>query len=117
MRKIFSIIVGLLLVAGFYFLASTSGFDDKTYRELDQIITSEHNQMKLDYAQMKISQKQYFEKLKELDKKEEDLFIEVRAHKFEDITEHNYWHRGRLKFPSSIKTELDIINKTEKDFL
>ena len=114
MKKILPLIVGLLLVAGFYFLASTLGFDDKTYRELDQIITSEHNQLKLDYAQMKISQKQYFEKLKELDKKKEDLFIEVRAHKFENITEHNYWHRDKLKFPSSIKTELDIINKTEK---
>jgi len=60
MRKIFPIIIGFLLVAGFYFLSSTSGLYDTTFRELDQLITSEHNQLKLDYAHMKISQQQYF---------------------------------------------------------
>jgi len=117
MRKIFPIIIGLLLVAGFYYLASTSGLDDKTYRELDLLITSEHNQLKLDYAQMKISQQQYFEKLKELSKKEDDLFNEVKLHKFKNITEHNYWHRGRLKFPSNIKMEIFRITLVKKDSL
>ncbi len=112
MRKIFPIITGLLLVAEFYYLSSITSLDDRTFRELDQLITSEHNQLKLDYAQMKISQQQYFEKLKMLSKKEDDLFNEVRIHKFENITEHNYWHRGRMKFPSSIKTELNVIKKT-----
>jgi hypothetical protein len=115
MRNIFPIIIGLLLVAGFYFLVSIPGLDDKTFRELDQLITSEHNQLKLDYTQLKISQQQYFEMLKELSNKEDDLFNEVKLHKFEDITEHNYWHRNRLKFPSNIKMELDIITKAEKD--
>ena len=49
-RKIFPIIIGLLLVVGFYYLASTSGLDNNTFRELDLLITSEHNQLKLDYA-------------------------------------------------------------------
>jgi hypothetical protein len=30
------------------------------------------------------------------------LFAQVRAHWFVEITESNYWHRGRLKFPSRI---------------
>jgi hypothetical protein len=38
---------------------------------------------------------------------EEALFEEVRAHEFTDINESNYWHRGRLKFPSDIQQELD----------
>ena len=117
MRKIFQIITGLLLVAGFYFLASNPGLNDKTFREMDQLITSEHNQLKLDYVQMKISQQQYFEMLKELSNKEDDLFNEVKFHKFEDITEYNYWYRSRLKFPSKIKMELNIITKAEKDSL
>lgn len=74
MRKIFPIIIVLLLIAGLYYLVFTSGLDDKTFRELDLLITTEHNQLKLDYAQMKISQQQYFKKLKELSKKEDDLF-------------------------------------------
>ncbi len=56
MRKLFPIIIGLLLVAEFCYLVSTSGLDDKTYREMDRLVSSEHNQLKLDYAQMKISQ-------------------------------------------------------------
>ena len=117
MRKIISLIIGLLLVAGFYFLSSTSDLDDKTYRERDQLIVLEYKRLKIDYVQMKINHQQYFEKIKELSKKEDDLFNEVRPHKFENIAEHNYWHRGRLKFPSSIKTELDLITKAEKDSL
>lgn len=31
------------------------------------------------------------------------LFGEVEAHDFTDIGEHNYWHRGRLKFPSELE--------------
>lgn len=117
MRKAFPIIIGLLLVAGFYYLASTSGLDDKTFRKLDQLITSEHNQLKIDYAQMKINQQQYFEKLEELSKKEDDLFNEVKLHKFEDKTEHNYWHLSRLKFPSNIKMEIFRITQAKKDSL
>lgn len=117
MRKIFPVIIGLLLVAGFYYLVSISGLDDKTFRELDLLIISEHNQLKLDYAQMKVSQRQYFEKLKELSNKEDDLFTEVKLHKFENITEHNYWHRSRLKFPSNIKMEIFRITQAKKDSL
>ena len=84
MRKAFPIIIGFILVAGLYYLTFTSGVDDKTFRELDQLIKSEHNQLKLDYAQMKINQQQYFEKLEALSKKEDDLVNEVKLHKFED---------------------------------
>lgn len=117
MRKIFPLIIGLLLIAGFYYLVSTSGVSDKTFRELDQLITSDYNRLKVDFVQMKITREQYIDKLKSLSTKEDNLFNEVRSHKFEDITEYNYWHRSRLKFPSNIKIELDLITKTEKDSL
>jgi len=69
------------------------------------------------FYKMKIGQQQYFEKLKELSKKEDDLFTEVNLHKFENTTEHNYWHRGRLKFPSNIKMEIFSITQAKKDTL
>ena len=31
------------------------------------------------------------------------LFAEARAHNFTDITESNYWHRSRLKFPGDLE--------------
>jgi hypothetical protein len=115
MRKIFSIITGLLLAAGVYYLAFISGSNEKTFRELDELITLEHNQLRADYVQMKINQQQYIEKIKKLSTKEDDLFNQVKLYKFDDITEHNYWHRSRLKFPSNIKMELEVIKKAEKD--
>ena len=41
---------------------------------------------------------------------EEDLLIaEVRRHSFEDITERDHWFRGRLKFPTAIRSELRLL--------
>lgn len=117
MRKIFPIIIGLLLIVGFYYLPSTPGLDDKSFRELDQLIIAEYSQLRLDYEQMKISQQQYFKKLKELSKKEDNLFKEVKLHDFVGLKEYNYWHRGRLKFPSKIKMEILEITHEKKDFL
>ena len=43
--------------------------------------------------------------------REEELLLvaDVRAHQFTDITESNYWHRGRLKFPSEIEQLLQRV--------
>ena len=35
--------------------------------------------------------------------REVELFAIVRAHSFTDLTESNYWHRGRLKFPGDLE--------------
>jgi hypothetical protein len=35
--------------------------------------------------------------------REVELFALVRAHRFTDLTESNYWHRGRLKFPGDLE--------------
>ena len=35
--------------------------------------------------------------------REVELFALVRAHSFTDLTESNYWHRGRLKFPGDLE--------------
>ena len=45
--------------------------------------------------------------LQELRAEEIRLFAEVRAHRFADVTESNYWHRGRLKFPGRVEQILE----------
>jgi hypothetical protein len=35
--------------------------------------------------------------------REVELFAMARAHSFSDLTESNYWHRGRLKFPGDLE--------------
>jgi len=35
--------------------------------------------------------------------REVESFALVRAHSFTDLTESNYWHRGRLKFPGDLE--------------
>jgi hypothetical protein len=37
---------------------------------------------------------------------EVELFATARAHNFTDITESDYWHRGRLKFPGDLEQVL-----------
>ena len=39
----------------------------------------------------------------ELRAREVELFALVRAHSFTDLTESNYWHRSRLKFPGDLE--------------
>jgi hypothetical protein len=41
---------------------------------------------------------------------EQQLYADVRAHHFQDITEATYWQRSRLKFPSSIDQEHDALH-------
>ena len=45
--------------------------------------------------------------------REEELaiFEEAGAHKFLDETESNYWHRSRLKFPSSLQAEVRLLGQ------
>ncbi len=117
MKRFFLIIIGVLLLVGFYQLLSFSGSDDLKFRNLENTIFSALDTLKNEYLHGKLNEQEYVEELKSLSKKEDDLFDEVKLHKFEDIKEYNYWHRGRLKFPSNIKMEIFRITKTEEDSL
>jgi hypothetical protein len=48
-------------------------------------------------------------RLRELRAGERRLFAEVRGHRFADVTESSYWHRGRLKFPGGIEQVLERV--------
>jgi hypothetical protein len=53
----------------------------------------------------------YRKALTALQAEEELLFRDARQCDFgENLTEYNYWFRGRLKFPSTIEQELNRLN-------
>ena len=115
MKKLFPIFISIGLLLAFYFIAKNSGTTDRDFRIIDESIQSEYNKLRIDYLNSSINQQQYFDGVKKLAKKENDLFEEVKQYKFENITESNYWHRGRLKFPSRIKMEMDRMKLMQKD--
>lgn len=53
----------------------------------------------------------YLPVLELLAAQEKTIHDEARIFPFSNITESNYWHRGRLKFPSSLQTELQLQRK------
>lgn len=115
MKRYLPIIIAIALLAGFYFIAQNSKTNDSDYRLVDQSIQTQFNQLRVDYLNARINQQQYFKGVKSLAKKENDLVEEVKQYKFENITESNYWHRGRLKFPSNLKMEVERINQAQND--
>lgn len=64
---------------------------------------------------MSIESTQFGQSLPVLSEQEDSLFSAVRSFKFEDILEHNYWHRGRLKFSGKIKTLIRKMNNYSAD--
>ena len=79
-----------------------------TLRQRDELIHAEFRDVKSQYDNGRMALQQYLEKLRGLRKQEELLFEEARAceKRFVDLTEYNYWFRGRLKFPGSLEMEL-----------
>ncbi|MFZ1519194.1 MAG: hypothetical protein WAU11_10490 [Ignavibacteriaceae bacterium] len=104
-----------VLFVSILLLASCSGSEDLLYRNLDQIIISDFNKLKNDFKLNRIGEEEYLLGLNSLKTKETDLFKKVNLHQFKDIREQNYWHRGRLKFPSNIEMELNRIAETFKE--
>lgn len=107
MKKYLPILFAVIIVAGFYFMSSISKPDDKVFREIDSMLFTKFNQLKIDYSQFKITKEQYLAELEELLVKEKELFEEVKQQDFDDKNEKDYWFNKRMKRPSVIQTELD----------
>lgn len=99
----------------FLLFVSCSTSEDLLYRNLDESIISDFNKLKNSFVLKRISKEEYLLGLKSLKTIEVDLFNKVKLYHFNDIREHNYWHRGRLKFPSNIEMELTLITETLRD--
>jgi hypothetical protein len=58
-----------------------------------------------------ISLQDYFAIVRLLREEELVIFSEAGKHKFQNEPEAAYWHRGRLKFPSSLQNELRLLDE------
>lgn len=97
------VVVALLMTI----LACAASSEDLIYRYRDQSLTELFVSAKAARANNELSEDSFRALLQWLRNQEKKLFSEARSHKFRDITEHNYWLRSKLKFPSTIQQEIE----------
>ncbi len=95
--------VALLIIPFLLGACSTCG----NLRQKDEKLTDRFNSFQAKYEAQTWDREKYLDKLLALREKELQLFEQVRNCEFEDKTEHNYWYRARLKFPSQIEMAID----------
>ena len=86
--------------------ASTSDAAGASFRARDTALLDTFAGLK-DECAPRWAEPECLPRLRHLRAEELQLFAEVRAHRFADLTESNYWHRGRLKFPGEIQQALE----------
>ncbi|WP_420545768.1 hypothetical protein [Nitrosopumilus sp.] len=71
-------------------------------------IHKEFEVLKDDFISEKISHEVYLSALESLAEHEMELFQDVKEHTFErnEMTEYNFWHRGVMKFPTTLEQEV-----------
>jgi hypothetical protein len=85
--------------------ASQDG-DEKSFRYRAETVDSVFRRAKAARTQRKIDYSAYTSIVGLLRAEEVTIYAEAKAHPFQDLAESNYWRRGRLKFPSSLETEI-----------
>jgi len=80
-----------------------------TYDEIQKEFQTQQDQ----YLSNKISVEQYLKNLDELSKAELKLYEDVKNHTFgrDEMTDYNFWHRGVMKFPTTIEQEISRITQ------
>ncbi|WP_428324611.1 hypothetical protein [Nitrosopumilus sp.] len=75
-------------------------------------IHKEFEDIKEEFVSGNISQEQYVSTLESLAGHELELFQDVKEHTFErdEMTQYNFWHRGVMKFPTTIEQEISKNN-------
>jgi len=81
--------------------ATTAG--DAALRERDAALLREIDALTARCATAWRANPECLKQACQLRAREVELFALVRAHSFTDLTESNYWHRGRLKFPGDLE--------------
>ena len=81
--------------------ATTAG--DAVLRERDAALLREIDALTARCATAWRANPECLKQACQLRAREVELFALVRAHSFTDLTESNYWHRGRLKFPGDLE--------------
>jgi hypothetical protein len=80
--------------------------DERSFRYRIETVDSLFERVKRVRSEGKIDQPAYRSVLVILLDEQNAIAREASAYQFRDLTESNYWHRGRLKFPSTLQMEL-----------
>ena len=86
---------------------------DAAFRMADQAIQRDFEDLKACRQHGGLSATEFASAVSTLRARELELFDAVRRHYFKNLTESNYWHRGRLKFPGSIEMELQTLRESD----
>jgi hypothetical protein len=76
---------------------------DTAFRESDAALLREIDALTAHCATAWRANPECLKQACQLRAREVELFAAARAHSFTDLTESNYWHRGRLKFPGDLE--------------
>ena len=90
-----------------------SSSPEQKFRARDEMIQSQFKEAVAKKRKDELSMEKYSKLVKKLRKQELKLFADVEKHQFKDQTEYNYWHRGRMKFPSVLASEAQWLKKKE----
>lgn len=88
--------------------------DDKSFRYRVQTVDAMFERFTAERVAGRITEPAYLEILKVLVEQERTIAMEAKAHHFADITESNFWHRSRLKFPSRTSQALQQLQEQRK---
>jgi hypothetical protein len=109
-----------MLVAGIYSLpAAVRAGDDQTqpalpdssFRYRWMSVNELFLRARKSRAEQSISYATYIAIVNLLREEEMSIHSQAAKHNFRDETESNYWHRGQLKFPSSLTTEQRLLSE------
>lgn len=97
------------------FAANTqeSATKEQEFRNRDNLIQSQFKDAVRKKRNGELTMKHYSSTVKKLRKEELQLFSAINQHRFTDETEYNYWHRGRMKFPSVLAQEAEWLKKQQ----
>lgn len=119
MKKIFQNIsyylLSLILFSNCVYQKNNSYQNTQKLFSKDRMILQQLDSLEFKFKNGKMDSLQFKHALSVLSEQEDSLFGIVRSIRFERINEYNYWHRGRLKFPSRIKILLNNMNKSNTD--
>ena len=75
-------------------------------------IQNDYQNAKDQFMADKIPKAEYMTNLKQLVQQELQLYDDVKNHTFarDEMTEYNFWHRGVMKFPTSIEREISSLS-------
>ncbi len=84
-------------------IVAATGAGDAALRERDTALLREIDALTARCAPAWRTDPECVKRACQLRAREVELFALVGAHSFTDLTESNYWHRGRLKFPGDLE--------------